>query len=268
MPANRVNLITEGRFYGNMYSYHRGEKPTDYDRPVVWLPKGVDRSPAAAVWVSSDQWGLPRDSVVSLSYGTGKIWNLMYEPVKAPHVQVQGAVAKMPFAEFPTGIMRGRFHPGDGQFYVCGLFGWSSNKSKPGGFWRIRYTGKPLHMPLKFQVVKDGVVIRFSKPMDKETAADPGSYQVQMWNYKWTAKYGSAEYQVNGGGKGRDELNVKSAKLSADGHSVYLQMPGLKPCMQIRVKFDLDAADGSLLAQEIYGSVFVIPNRSAESLMK
>jgi hypothetical protein len=268
MPANRINLITKGRFYGNMFSYHRGEKPKDYDRPIVWLPKGVDRSPAAAVWVSSDKWGLPKDSVVSISYGTGRIWNLMYEPVKGPNVQVQGAVTKMPFAEFPTGVMRGRFHKDDGQLYVCGLVGWSSNKSKPGGFWRIRYAGKPLHIPLKFQVVKDGVVVNFSKPIDKETATDADSYQVQMWNYKWAANYGSPEYKVNGEGKGRDTLSVKSATLSADGKSVYLQMPGLKPCMQIRVKYDLDAADGSALAQEIYGSVFVIPNRTGASLLK
>ncbi len=56
-PANRINLVKRGGFYGNMFSYHTGEVPKDYLPPLCWLPKGVDRSPAEALWVSSKQWG-------------------------------------------------------------------------------------------------------------------------------------------------------------------------------------------------------------------
>jgi len=265
MPANRINLVRRGSFSGNMYSYHRGEKPDDYDRPIVWLPKSIDRSPAEQVWVSSDKWGLPRGSLTSTSYGTGSILNVMYERIDGkktgnPRAHVQGAFVKLPL-QFPTGVMRGRFHPRDGQLYACGLFGWSSNRTQPGGFYRVRYTGKPIRQPLGFHVVKDGIELRFSEALDRELATDPESFAVQQWNYRWSGRYGSPEFKVsNPKAKGRDDVPVKAAELSKDGRTVRLVIPGLRPSMQVRIQCDLDTATKDPLACDLYGSIFVVPD--------
>ena len=113
-PANRINLVQEGGFYGNMYSYHRGKKPTDYLPPLVWLPKNYDRSPAEQLWVpKDDRWGPFAGKLLSLSYGTGRLLHVMMDRVGGVD---QGAVVEFPLT-FPTGSMRGRFHPGDGQLY-------------------------------------------------------------------------------------------------------------------------------------------------------
>ena len=260
MPANRINLVERGSFSGNMFSYHRGKVPTDYDRPIVWLPKGFDRSPAEQVWVRDDRWGLPKDSIISLSYGTGQILSVIHEPVKGvEHVNAQGAAFRLGLS-FPTGIMRGRFHPGDGQLYACGLFGWSSDRAaSPGGLWRVRYTGAKVHVPAAFRVVRDGVILRFTHPLDRETATDAGSYQVEQWNYQWTKNYGSPEFKVSDGQKGRDTLKPRSVTLSKDGRSVLLSFADFKPSMQLRIKYELDAADGSEVSHDVYGSVFVVP---------
>lgn len=270
MPANRINLVREGSFSGNMFSYHRGEKPDDYDRPIVWLPKGIDRSPAAQVWVGSDKWGLPKGSLISLSYGTGYIQHVMYEMVEGlhPRVYVQGAFHRLP-VQFPTGVMRGRFHPDDGQLYACGLFGWSSNQTLPGGFYRVRYVGggEPIVVPTKFLAATDGVVLRFSAPIDAELGADADSYLIEQWDYKWTGNYGSPEFKLSDGNKGRDKVGVKAAHVSKDKRSVWLEIPSLKPSMQIRIKYDLDTAEGEPLADDVYGSIHVMPKRSGAKLL-
>ena len=44
--------------------------------------------------------------------------------------------------------MRGRFHPANGQLYTCGLYGWAGDQTQPGGFYRLRATGKPMFLPV------------------------------------------------------------------------------------------------------------------------
>ena len=82
--------------------------------------------------------------LLSLSYGNGKIFVVPHEIVGG---QMQGGVCALPLPAFPTGIMRGRFNPADGQLYTCGLFGWAGDRTQPGGFYRVRMTGKPLFVP-------------------------------------------------------------------------------------------------------------------------
>ena len=48
-------------------------------------------------------------------------------------------------------MMRGRFHPGSGQLYCCGMFAWAGDQTQPGGFYCVRYTGKPVHLPIGLQ---------------------------------------------------------------------------------------------------------------------
>jgi hypothetical protein len=259
MPANRINLLREGGFYGNMFSYHRGTKPTDYIRPVVWLPKGFDRSPAEQLFVDSDRWGLPRGTLLSTSYGTGSVLAIAFQPVKGdPLVDVQGAAVKLPLV-FPTGIMRGRFHPADGQLYVAGLFGWAGDRSSPGGFWRIRHTGAKVHMPVQYEIARGTITLGFTSPLDEDTAKDAGSYLVEAWNYKWAADYGSPEFKVSDGQRGRDTWKVESVTVSKDHKTVTLHVPTLTRTMQVRIKYALEAEGGDPVEQDVYGSIFVVP---------
>jgi hypothetical protein len=59
-------------------------------------------------------------ALLSLSYGTGRIYSILHEQVSDV---VQGGMVALPVPEMPTGIMRGRFHPADGQLYVAGSLG-------------------------------------------------------------------------------------------------------------------------------------------------
>lgn len=251
-PANRINLVRDGGFYGNMYSYHRGERPSDYDPPVVWLPKNVDRSPAESLWVTSDKWGPLQGRLISTSYGTGQLFLVPYERLGAVY---QGGAIRFPF-EFPTGTMRARFHPVDGQLYVCGLFGWSSNKTQPGGFYRIRYTGKAVHMPVEYHVKSNGIALTFAAPLDRTTAQDPRNYGIEQWNYRWTKNYGSAHWKVsNPKEEGADEVRVKSATLLSDDRTVFLEIEDLQPVMQMHFSWSLKDAQGAAFEDDMYATI-------------
>jgi len=255
-PKNEINLIEQGKFYGNLMGYHRGLTEADITSPMVWMHNDFDRSPAEQLRVNSDQWGGLGGQLINLSYGTGHVYVVMTEKVNG---RAQGGVVRIPDFDFPTGVMRGRFHPGDGQLYACGMFGWGGNKTRPGGFYRLKHTGKPVHLPVAIHATKDGVSLTFTHALDAETAADPDNYSVKRWGYRRTRNYGSQDYKADGS-RGRDRVEVSGAKLSADKKSVLLQIADMKPTMQMQIEYRIDAADGTTLSHRIQNTIHAIGN--------
>ena len=146
-PKNRINWVSEGGFYGNMFGYHDVTDSSDeaMEPPLCWITNSFDRSPAELLWVPKDAWGPLAGSLLNLSYGYGKIFVVPFEEV-AGHKQ--GGMCELPIGSLPTGVMRGRFHPKDRQLYTCGMFAWAGSATAPGGLYRIRATGKPMHLPV------------------------------------------------------------------------------------------------------------------------
>ncbi len=59
--------------------------------------------------------------------------------------------------------------------------------------------------------------------------------------------------------KGRDVVDIQAARLSRDGRSVTLSIPGLKPVMQMVLKANLKTADGQELPVEVARTINVVP---------
>ena len=262
-PMNRINWVKPGGFYGYMWSYAPDRQDTSYDPPLCWIHKNVDRSPGSPLWVTSKRWGPLNGAMISLSYGTGRIFNVLYEHVAG---QVQGGLVRLPLPELPTGVQRGRFHPQDGQLYVCGLFGWSSNQTVPGGFYRIRYTAGKLYLPIALSATTGGMAVTFNEPLDPADAKDPRAYTVERWEYRRTSDYGSDDYRLSDGRPGRDRVLVAGVRLSRDAKTVFLQIPDIKPCMQMRITYTVRAADGQLLSDQIDHTIHKL--RPIEELAK
>jgi hypothetical protein len=55
--------------------------------------------------------------------------------------------------------------------------------------------------------------------------------------------------------KRHDKWEVKSARLAKDGRTVLLEIPGLKPANQVRIKLNVKAADGSPITADIYNTI-------------
>jgi mono/diheme cytochrome c family protein len=228
-PKNRINYVREGGFYGNMYGYHNvtDESDSAMEQPLCWITNAFDRSPGELLWVPENAaWGPLNGHLLNLSYGMGRIFLVPHE--KLPDGQAQGGMVSLGL-DFPTGVMRGRFHPGNGQLYAAGMFAWAGNKSGDGGFYRVRATGKPANLPIGLKARKDGVLLEFSDPLDPESAGDVGNYAVKTWALKRTKNYGSPHIDEK-------PSTVASVKVGEDGKSVFLMMPGIAPtwCMEIR----------------------------------
>jgi hypothetical protein len=261
VPASRIDLITKPmQFLGYTPMAKTPAPPTHPGYPIIWMPQNVDNSSGGQVWVQGDKWGLPAGTMLHTSYGAAALLQVMPENVKLPSGEevTQAGVWRFP-AVFSTGIMRGRFREKDGQLYVCGLRGWQTAGTKDGALQRVRYTGKPMHAPTELHVHENAIRLRFTDALDKETASDPGSWSVLQWNYHWSSEYGSKHWSVlNPDKQGYDTLEVKKATLLADGKTVFLEIPGLKPVMQMRISCNLDAKDGTRIKTDVYNTIHAL----------
>ena len=247
-PKNRINWVKPGQFYGNMFGYHDVTDSSDeaMSDPLCWITNSFDRSPSELLWVDSDQWGPLNGALLNFSYGYGKIYVVPHEEVDG---QVQGGMCEFPISQFPTGVMRGRFSPDDGQLYCCGMFAWAGSQHQPGGFYRVRYTGKPMHLPLGLNATRSGIKIRLSDAVDPESATDVSNYSVNTWDLKRTANYGSKHYNEK-------RLVVKSATLSEDGTTVFLEIPDQQLTWGMEINYALKSTDGKPVQGKIHNSIY------------
>jgi hypothetical protein len=255
-PASKINLVKKGDFLGFTTQHHQASMPKDYTRPLCWIPHAEDTSSGGQIWVSSEKWGPLKDHYVHTSFGKARLMLVLSEDLGG---QIQGGVVSFPLV-FDSGIMRGRFNPRDGQLYVCGVGGgWQTSGVKDGSLQRVRYTGKTVNMPVALHVKKDGIAITFSSALDKASAGDEQNYGVEQWNYKWWETYGSPDYSVSDPAKkGRDTLEIKSAKQT-DERTVFLEISGLQPVMQMGISYKIKGADGSVISQTIYNTINKVP---------
>lgn len=296
MPANRLNLIKPGGFYGMVPAAHKDLTftrsdgstfkanpsteaarkefktrfwgsmaepiPTEMDPPMVWLPMNVDNSPGGEVWVpSSNKWGPLGGQMLHLSYGHCILYSVLQESVGD---QIQGAVVKLA-GKFPSGIMRGRFSPKDGQLYVTGLNVWQSDAAKFGCFNRVRFTGKSIAQPIAIKTSKSGVALTFTADLDAASAEDRQNWNVERWNYKWSGQYGSKDYSIADPSKAiKDLVLINTVKLSPDKRTVILDLPDMGPANQLKITYRIKSADGSGLSNEIYQTIHKIPGDVAK----
>jgi hypothetical protein len=257
IPACKINHIEKKGFYGFIGTAHSTTVQKTFEPPVCWVPHVADNSSGAPIWVNSTQWGPLNNTLLHTSYGTCSLFQVMTEKVNGIW---QGGTVRFPL-KFDSGIMRGRFSPSDGQLYLCGLTGWQNNATKDGGFYRVRFTGEPANMPNGLHIHSREIEIRFTDPLEIATASDPENFSVEQWNYNWTSDYGSKEFSVKSPAvEGRDSVKVTGVKVSADQRSLFLSIPDLKPVMQMKIEFNINAADGSTMHQEIYNTINAVPS--------
>ena len=262
VPTSPLHWVKKGDFLGVADSAH-GAK-VEQPKPLLWLSHntGIDNSCGGQVWVTSDKWGPYKGELLHMSYGTSSLFIVMPQEVNG---QMQGGAVKIP-VRFTSSAMRARFNAQDGQLYIVGLKGWQSNAIADGGFDRVRYTGKTVHLPRSFKTTANGATVTYSTKLDPSFANDAQNFAVEAWNYKWTSDYGSPEVPLSAGSadpakkkSGHDTFEVKSAKLLEDGKTVFLEIPDIKPCMQIKVTSKLKGADGIDMKSDIYGTIYNLP---------
>jgi uncharacterized protein DUF6797 len=257
VPACRLDFVKEGDFLGVPDLAHRSPVPDHYGNPILWLPHNeADNSGGGQAWVTDERWGPFNGHLLHTSYGTCSLFLVMNEDVGGQH---QGGVVRFPL-DFTTGIMRARFNAGDGQLYVCGLKGWATTADDDGAFQRVRYTGLPVVLPSGLQVRHDHLVIAFTTPVDRAAAEEVKNFAIEQWNYRWTKAYGSPDFSVAKPNEhGRDAVAVRRSVLSRDGRLLSLEVPGLAPVMQMKIKLALKSTAGIPMNFTIYNTIARVP---------
>jgi hypothetical protein len=171
--------------------------------------------------------------------------------------------------QFDSGICRARFKDSENALYLTGLRGWQTNAARDAGLYRMRYTGKKANLPVDLKARPGEVAITFSDPLDPKSANDADNFTVRHWNYRWTSNYGSQHFLVSDpkkqAKKGQEEeVEVQSANLSADGKTVTLKIDKLQPVMQMKIQYNLKAADGSKVQGPIWNTINVVGDRRGE----
>lgn len=257
-PKNRINWVTvdpasKPKFYGNLFGYTDVTDPSDaaMEPPLCWITNSFDRSPAELLWVDSPRWGALNGSLLSLSYGYGKVFLVPHERAGGKEGGVmQGGLIELPMPPLPTGAMRGRFNPADGQLYLCGMFAWGGSAAYPGGLYRVRATGLPYHMPTGLQATKAGLKLTFTDPLDEKTL-DPKQFEIKTWSLKRSAGYGSKHYDEK-------PLVVRSLALADDRKTLTVELEGLQPTWCMEIKYTLQTASGKPVSGVIHNTIHAL----------
>jgi putative heme-binding domain-containing protein len=254
-PKNRINWVTlsedrKPKFYGNMFGYHDVKDSSDdaMEPPLCWITNAFDRSPGELLWVNSDRWGPLNGSLLNLSYGYGKVFLVPHEPVELEGKgrQMQGGMIELPIPAFPTGVMRGRFHPADGQLYLCGMFAWAGSATTPGGLYRLRATGQPMHLPAELHATTKGMKLRFTEPLNPDSVKAQ-NVRLKVWSLKRTANYGSEHHNEHA-------LDITGVELSDDGLTVTV-LADIKPTWCMEIRYSLQATDGKAISGVIHNTI-------------
>jgi azurin len=99
--------------------------------------------------------------------------------------------------------------------------GWSSTGKEEFGLQRLVWTGKT---PFEIKTIKaqnDGFLVEFTKPVNKQLAAESSSYTVTSFNYNYHSSYGSDIVD-------QKPAMVHSVKVSDDGLSAKLTVSGMR----------------------------------------
>jgi azurin len=233
-PTSAIIEVKDGEEYG---LGGKGISP-----PLCYVPRGIDNSTGGMKEITSDKWGPFKGSHVGLSYGSGTHYLILRDATSS---RPQGAVVPLK-GNFLAGVMRGDFHPKDGQLYVAGLDGWGDYSIKDGCLHRVRYTGGKVRKPKGFKVHSNGIRIDFTTSLDSQAISNVENYFAHAWNYEYAKRYGSPEFSAKvPESLGHDRVNIRSVKLLEDGKSIFVEMPDLEPIMQLHIRMHIKDADGT-----------------------
>ena len=157
--------------------------------PAVWIPHGILGISLAELIKdeTGGAFGPFAGQVFIGDQGQSKLMRVDMEKVKGAY---QGVV--FPFREnFQSGILRMCWGKDGSMFIGQTNRGWGSLGTRDQGFQRLVWTGK---VPFEMKTVRaqpDGFEIEFTQPVDKATAANPESYEVTSFIYKYHPVYGS-----------------------------------------------------------------------------
>ena len=129
--------------------------------------------------------------------------------------------------------------------------GWDTTAKFDGGLYRIRYTGRAVHLPIGLHARQGGIELTFSGALDPAVAADTSNYVVKVWSLKRSADYGSKHY-------GEHEVSVSKSEALPEGNGVFLEIPDLAPTWCVEIKYSLKSKTGQPIKGVIHNTIHAL----------
>jgi cytochrome c551/c552 len=186
--------------------------------PAVWLPYAIlGISTSELVKIPEGVFGPFAGQVLVGDQGQSKIMRVFMEKVNG---EFQGAAWDFR-AGFQAGVLRMEWAK-DGSLFVGETDrGWGSAGEASMGLQRLVWNNQ---LPFEMRTVKampDGFEIEFTKPVDKKSAENLSSYEVESFIYKYHPVYGSPPVS-------NKVCAIKGVKVSADGMRARIIVDGLR----------------------------------------
>lgn len=187
--------------------------------PAIWFPHTILGISTSDILydTTNGAFGPFEGQLFIGDQGHSKIMRVYMEKVNGVY---QGAAFN--FVEgFSSGILRMIWGSENSMFVGMTSRGWSSTGKELFGLQRLRWNGK---VPFEIKSMKakaDGFELEFTKPVNKKIAADPASYHIASFNYKYHFKYGSPVVDQQSG-------KVAKVDVSSDGTTAKLTVHGMR----------------------------------------
>ena len=213
LPGSTVKLRPEDILSTGEPMHEVAKRIPGIKTPAVWFPHtilGISNS-GIIEDLTAGKFGPFAGQFYVGDQGQSKVMRMSLEKVKGVW---QGAAYA--FREgFECGIIRLTMGEDGTLFAGETARGWGSVGPKQQGLERLVWTGQ---VPFEIKEVKaqpDGFLLTFTQPVDPVTAANPASYTVAGFTYRYHSIYGSAPINRVG-------CPVRKVVVAADGLSVRL----------------------------------------------
>ena len=197
--------------------YEYGQQVPAVKPPSVWFPHTLMGISTSDLVVIPEKFGLFAGQLLVGDQGHSKLMRVFQEKVNGVY---QGVC--FPFREgFSSGVLRLEWGPDQTLYVGMTNRGWASTGKAPFGIERLQWTGE---MPFEMEriiITKDGFVVTFTEEVDRMIAANPASYQITDFTYKYHHLYGSPAINTQ-------ERTVYKVEVDQDGKSARLYVEGLR----------------------------------------
>lgn len=217
LPSSKILLVRDGAFYGNRSVEPVAKKDTPEDPPVVWLPQNeIGNSPSQITALNDGPYK-----------GQMLHGDVTHGGLKRVYVEEVGGVLQGTVFRFTQGLEAGINRvvtAPDGSIVVGGI-GSSGNWGQTGkqsyGTQRLVYNRASVFEMLSCSPRRNGIELKFTEPLSRETGDTANYYEVKQWRYVPTSEYGGPKVDET-------TIPVDTVWVSQDRKTVFLGFKGLK----------------------------------------
>jgi glucose/arabinose dehydrogenase len=255
VPTSTLYLIKKNHFYGHPASlvweknWHEGnpyqlplsQLDSMRTKAVVLFPQGIIASSPSqpVIDYSRGKFGPFAGQIFVGEMDIPRIVRVMLEEING---QVQGACTSFLDGDsLHKGINRLAFAP-DGSLWVGqNDHGWAGHR----GIQRISFTGRTPLDVLRMHLTATGFNLTFTLPLYPDSATDINHYKLRHYNYHYSSKYGSDQFNVK-------DIPITSIHLSGDRKTVSLKLDTIEPGMIYELTLsNIKSAHGKVLSHKI-----------------